>query len=201
MEAKLDDYRDQIEEWMEKVCRDIANIYSIGHGNKTFDEFLSILQAYEITCLVDIRSYPHSKRNPHFNIDTFAAELAKVGISYVWLKELGGFRKQGLEAKSPHVALKSQGFRNYADHMFTDVFKQGIDKLVSLRGKGRVSFMCAETLPFRCHRWLLSDYLVSNNVEVVHIIDENKTMVHRLSRYATVRNGHVVYDRLEGEQV
>lgn len=176
-------------------------IYSIGHGNKTFDELLSILQAYEITCIVDIRSYPQSKRNPHFNKDTLAAELSKANISYVWVKELGGYRKKGLGSHSPHVALTSKGFRNYADHMLTDAFKQGIGELLSLGEKRRVSFMCAETMPFRCHRWLLSDYLVSNNVEVVHIIDENKTIMHRLSKYATVRDGHVVYDRLEDEQL
>jgi uncharacterized protein (DUF488 family) len=169
-------------------------IYSIGHGNKTLYLFFSILRAYEITCVADIRSYPHSKRNPHFNEQTLEKELAEAQISYVWLKELGGFRKKGLGSASPHVVLRSQGFRNYADHMFTDVFKEGVERLLSVGREGKTALMCAETLPFRCHRWLLSDYLVSHDIQVLHIIDEHKTMIHTLSRHVTIRNGNVVYD-------
>jgi uncharacterized protein (DUF488 family) len=169
-------------------------IYSIGHGNKTLRELLSILHAHEITCVADIRSYPHSKRNPQFNEQTLEKELAEAHISYVWLKELGGFRKKGLGSASPHVALRSQGFRNYADHMFTDAFKEGVERLLCLGREGKTAVMCAETLPFRCHRWLLSDHLVSNSIQVLHIIDEHKTMIHTLSRHATIRNGNVVYD-------
>ena len=169
-------------------------IYSIGHGNKTLDEFLSILHAYKIASVADIRSYPHSKRNPQFNQQALEKELAKAHISYLWLKELGGFRKTGLGSASPNVALRSQGFRNYADHMFSDAFKDGGERLLCVGRKGKTAVMCAETLPFLCHRWLLSDHLVSNNIQVLHIIDERKTMIHKLSRHATIRNGNVVYD-------
>ena len=119
-------------------------IYSIGHGNKTLDEFLSILHANKIASVADIRSYPYSKRNPQFN-------------------------QQALE-------------------------KEGGERLLCVGRKGKTAVMCAETLPFRCHRWLLSDHLVSNNIQVLHIIDERKTMIHKLSRHATIRNGNVVYD-------
>ena len=169
-------------------------IYSIGHGNKPLDEFLSILHAYKIESVADIRSYPYSKRNPQFNQQALKKELPKTNISYLWLKELGGFRKTGLGSASPNVALRSQGYRNYADHMFSNAFKEGGERLLCVGRKGKTAFMCAETLPFRCHRWLLSDHLVSNNIQVLHIIDERKAMIHKLSQHATIRNGNVVYD-------
>ena len=98
------------------------------------------------------------------------------------------------------MVLKSQGFRNYADYMLTEAFKENIDKLLQLAHGGNTCIMCAETLPFRCHRWLLSDYLVANQVEVVHIIDKKKAECHKLSRYARVQAGNVFYDCGEPEQ-
>ena len=107
-------------------------VYTIGHGNKGFDELVEILTRYEIQTLVDIRSYPQSKRNPHFNRQSLEVELPRAGIAYEWFEALGGYRKKGVGAQSAHVALKSQGFRNYADHMLTKAFKECIDELLSL---------------------------------------------------------------------
>ena len=171
-------------------------VYTIGHGNKPFGELVEILRRYEIETLVDIRSYPQSKRNPHFNRQSLEVELPRVGIAYEWFKALGGYRKNGFGAQSPHVALKSQGFRNYADHMLTKAFKESIDELLSLIHGKNTCLMCAETLPFRCHRWILSDYLAANGIKVIHLIDMKKTSSHKLSEYATVRGGDVFYDRV-----
>lgn len=206
-------------------------IYTIGHGNKPFDELVDMLKTYHIRTLVDIRSYPGSRRNPHFNREVLESKLPQARIAYEWFKGLGGYRKDGLGAASPHVILKSRGFRNYADYMLTKAFKENTDKLLRLastcppslslrhasrnlpapalqrqagsaeangrrrggRG-GNTCIMCAETLPFRCHRWLISDYLVANQVEVVHIIDAEKTAHHRLSGYARIHGGNVFYD-------
>ena len=104
-------------------------IYTIGHGNKAFDELADILKTYHIRTLADIRSYPGAKRNPHFNREALEASLPQVGVAYEWFKGLGGYRKNGLGPGSPHVVLRSQGFRNYADYMLTEAFKENIDKL------------------------------------------------------------------------
>ena len=175
-------------------------LYTIGHGNKAFDDLAGILKTHEIQTLVDIRSYPQSQRNPHFNRETLQAELPQAGIAYEWFRGLGGYRKKGLGAKSPHVALKSQGFRNYADHMLEETFKEDINRLFSLIHSGNTCLMCAETLPFRCHRWILSDYLAAHGVDVVHLIDIKKSSRHKLSEYARIEGGNVFYDRVASAQ-
>jgi uncharacterized protein (DUF488 family) len=174
-------------------------IYTIGHGNKGFNELVDVLKAYHIQKLADIRSYPGSKRNPHFNRETLENSLPQASVSYQWFKGLGGYRKNGFGAESPHVILKSQGFRNYADYMLTETFEENIDKLLQFASSGNTCMMCAETLPFRCHRWLLSDYLVANQVEVIHIIDVRRSESHKLSRYARVQAGSLFYDCVEGK--
>ena len=174
-------------------------VFTIGHGNKSLEEFVSILEACRTEILADIRSYPKSKRNPHFNADALKATLSQKGIAYLWVKALGGFRKKGLGAASPHHVLRSVGFRNYADYMMTDTFKENVDGLLESARGGRVCIMCAETLPFRCHRWLISDYLVARGIEVIHIVSPVKTQTHKLSRYARIDGENVVYDREEGE--
>ena len=171
-------------------------IYTIGHGNKPYDTFVAILKTYHIQALVDIRSYPMSRRNPHFNREALENDLTKAGVAYEWFKGLGGYRKNGLGTRSPHVALKSQGFRNYADHMLSRAFQEDIHILLQIARRGNTCIMCAETLPFRCHRWLLSDYLIgrSRGVEVIHIIDAKKTERHTLSKHARIQAGNVFYD-------
>ncbi len=180
---------------------ELRTVYSIGHGNRSLPELLSILKVHGITCAADVRSYPHSARNPHFNREVLETALPEAGISYVWLKELGGYRKKGLGAASPHVAVESEGFRNYADHMSTPEFRGGVARLLDLAKNAKLAFMCAETLPFRCHRLFLSDYLLVQGVTVLHIVDEAKTMAHELSKLARVHDGAIIYDRTAPEQL
>jgi uncharacterized protein (DUF488 family) len=104
-------------------------LYSIGHGNRDSETLLALLQDQGIKFLADVRSYPSSKRNPHFNQENLQRAFNEAGISYTWLPELGGFRRTGLGNSSPHVALKRPGFRNYADFMATEPFRGGVDKL------------------------------------------------------------------------
>jgi len=113
---------------------------------------------------------------------------------------LGGYRKRGLGPESPHVSLKSQGFRNYADHMVTRTFRENIERLLTFVRSGNACLMCAETLPFRCHRWILSDYLTANGVKVIHLIDIDKTSNHKLSAHARVEGSEVFYDRVTPTQ-
>ena len=173
----------------------------MGHGNRHIEIFTNLLEEYRIAHLADIRSYPSSQRNPHFNQENLQRALKLGHISYTWFPELGGFRSTGLGNSSPHVALKSTGFRNYADYMATEPFRGGVDKLIRLAGSGPTCFMCAETLPQRCHRSLLSDYLLVQGFRVIHILDSQRTLSHKLSPFATVTEGRLIYNRSEPQQL
>ncbi|MFP3871033.1 MAG: DUF488 family protein [Syntrophobacteria bacterium] len=177
-----------------------ASLYSIGHGNRSFELFLALLQFFKIEQLADIRSFPGSKRNPHFNRENLEKMLGPAGISYSWLPDLGGFRKKGLGPNSPHLALVSAGFRNYADYMDTEPFQAAVGKLQQLANTGGTCFMCAETLPQRCHRLLVSDYLCVQGIQVIHILDRKRSIVHKLSKTARVEQGHIIYDRSGSRQ-
>ncbi len=156
---------------------------------------MALLDNFQIKNLADIRSYPSSKRNPHFNRENLERLLNKAGISYTWFPDLGGFRRTGLGGESPHVALKSPGFRNYADYMATESFHVAADRLSRLASLGPTCFMCAETVPQRCHRSLLADYFLVLGIETIHIIDSRRTAVHQLSPLATVSENRILYNR------
>jgi uncharacterized protein (DUF488 family) len=158
-------------------------------------ELIAALEAHRIEVLADVRSFPTSARFPHFNQASLAAELPRADIRYQALgKLLGGYRKK-TRPDSPHTALHSAGFRNYADHMEGEEFRSGIKKLLKLAEKKRVAYMCAERLSWRCHRSLISDYLTALcGVEVIHIHDEKKTEPHRLHRTARLTSGRLLYD-------
>ena len=171
--------------------------YSIGHGNRDSETFLALLQDHGIKFLADVRSYPSSKRNPYFNRETLEHTVGKAGISYTWFPELGGFRRTGLGNKSPHIALKSTGFRNYADYMATEPFRDAMPWLSHLANLGPTCIMCAETLPQKCHRTLLADYLLMQGIETIHILDGNRNTVHQLSSLATVSKNRIIYNRTQ----
>lgn len=170
-------------------------LFTIGHSTRALEELLGALRAHQIEILCDVRSFPASGRHPQFNRDSLTAALPGAGIAYHWLgKDLGGYRKK-TRADSPHTALRSPGFRNYADYMETDDFQRGVRELLELAASQPTAYMCAEQLWWRCHRSLLSDYLtVVCGVEVVHIFDQRKTEPHRLSKFARVQDGRLVYD-------
>lgn len=173
-------------------------IYSIGHSTRSAAEFLALLIQERIGLLADIRSLPSSKRLPHFGREALSAELAPNGIAYEWLGDaLGGYRRQN-DPDSPHTALRSPGFRNYADHMASAEFSRGIDRLIQLASQADTAFMCAERLWWNCHRSFVADYLTAcRGVEVLHILERGKTEPHRLHRTARVSGGRLVYDRPE----
>ncbi len=154
-----------------------------------------MLQAHRIEALTDVRSLPTSARHPHFNRENLESELPRTGISYHWLgPTLGGLRKKA-RADSPHTALRSPGFRHYADHMEAEAFRNGIEELLALVAQKRTACMCAERLWWRCHRSLISDYLSAVcGVEVLHIHDEHKSEPHRLHPTARLAGDRLVYD-------
>lgn len=175
----------------------MATIYTIGHSTRSLAELTSALQAHHIETLVDIRAFPMSRRLPQFNQDSLKEALPAAGIAYVWMKSLGGYRKRTLE-ESPNIALRNDSFRNYADHMLSAEFEQAMSELLRLAEKGRTAYMCAERVYFRCHRMLVSDWLVAHGHEVLHIDDEKPAKPHKLTAEARMIDGRLLYrgDRL-----
>ncbi len=170
----------------------MPTLYTIGHSTRTLDDLLSALKAHSIETLVDIRAFPTSRRLPHFNRESLERELPRQGIHYVWMKALGGYRKK-TRADSPHTALRSAGFRNYADYTLTAEFVQAIDDLLRIAQHSRTAYMCAERLYFRCHRMIVSDWLVAHGHDVLHIDAEGPPRPHKLTSEARMIDGQMIY--------
>ena len=167
-------------------------IWTIGHSTRTIDEFVSLLQANQIRLLVDVRSLPGSKRYPQFNKEALADSLGKTGIRYEHFPELGGRRKAKPESKN--TAWRNASFRGYADYMETEEFRKGVERLLDLAANaGQAAIMCAEAVWWRCHRALISDYLKVRGIEVMHILDSNKTEPHPYTSAARIVNGRLSY--------
>lgn len=175
----------------------MATLYTIGHSTRSLDELLEALQAHQIQTLVDIRAFPMSRRLPQFNRDSLEQTLPAAGIRYLWMKALGGYRKKVLD-ETPHIALRNKSFRNYADYMLTPEFEQAISELVALAENTRTAYMCAERVYFRCHRMLVSDWLVAHGHEVLHIDATGPVRSHKLTAEARMIDGRLIYrgDRL-----
>jgi len=175
----------------------MANLFTIGHSTRTLEELIKALQAHSIDTLVDIRSFPMSRRLPHFNRESLERTLPEAGIRYIWMKELGGRRKKIL-AESPNIALRNDSFRNYADYMLTPEFEQAAAQLINLAQISRTAYMCAERVYFHCHRMMVSDWLVAHGHEVLHIDDAKPAKLHSLMKEARVESGKLIYkgDRL-----
>jgi len=175
----------------------MATLFTIGHSTRTLEELIQALQAHAIATLVDIRSFPMSRRLPHFNRESLEQTLPQAGIEYIWMKELGGRRKKSLPY-SPNIALRNDSFRNYADYMLMPEFEQAIVRLIEIAERSRTVYMCAERGYFRCHRMLVSDWLVAHGHEVLHIDDAKPATPHKLMAEARVEDGKLIYrgDRL-----
>ena len=169
-----------------------TTLYTIGHSTRTLDELVSALKAHGVETLVDIRAFPMSRRLPHFNRETLENELPKRGIRYVWMKALGGYRK-ATRNDSPHIALRNVSFRNYADYTLTPEFDAAMDELLGIAQRSRTAYMCAERVYFRCHRMIVSDWLVAHSHEVLHIDAEGPTRPHKLTAEARIVDGRMIY--------
>ena len=175
----------------------MAVLYTIGHSTRTNEELVGALQAHQVQTLVDIRAFPMSKRLPQFNRDSLEQSLPAAGIRYAWFKALGGYRKKILE-ESPNIALRNQSFRNYADYMLTPEFERAMSDLIALAERSRTAYMCAERVYFRCHRMLVSDWLVAHGHEVLHIDASGPVKPHALTAEGRIVDGRLIYrgDRL-----
>ena len=169
-------------------------LYSIGHWNYSLERLLGLLAQHRIEVLVDIRRFPASRKFPHLNQQSLAAALPDAGMEYHWLEALGGRRRS--EKGGPaslNVGLRNESFRNYADYMLTDEFRQGVKKLLEIAVRKRTAIMCAEAVFWRCHRRLVSDFLLANGVTVQHIMPSGELHAHTLTSGAKVEDGEVTY--------
>jgi uncharacterized protein (DUF488 family) len=166
-------------------------IFTIGHSTRSSDELAALLREHAIGLLADIRRFPGSKRYPHFASEAMAAWLPENGIAYIHMAELGGRRKPLPDSRN--TAWRNEQFRAYADYMATDEFRAAIEKLLALGEEKRVAVLCAEAVPWRCHRNLVADELVRRGIEVIHITGRNATQPHVMNQHARVEGDHLVY--------
>ena len=167
-------------------------LFTIGHSNHPLDQFLAILAQHKIEALVDIRRFPGSRKHPHFNRDNLAASLKKAGIDYHWQEALGG-RRSKRKGESPNPGLRNESFRNYADYMLTQEFREGVDALLEVARQKKTAFMCAEGLYWQCHRRLVSDFLLANGLTVQHIMPNGELRPPPLTEGAKTVEGTVTY--------
>lgn len=166
-------------------------LWTIGHSTRSSEEFLLLLQSHDIQRLIDIRRYPGSRRYPHFHSAALANSLPGAGILYEEMPRLGGRRTA--RSDSPNDGWKNASFRGYADYMQTEEFDQALDELMAQGEHERAAIMCAEAVPWRCHRSLVADALVVRGWEVIHILGAGQAKPHQLTTFAMLHDGRLIY--------
>jgi uncharacterized protein (DUF488 family) len=169
-------------------------VWTIGHSTRSEDELIELLRVHGVRILVDVRTVPRSRHNPQFDRDRLPAALERAGLAYRHEPSLGGLRKP--RPDSPHTGWRNASFRGYADHMDTAEFQASLDALVALAEQGRVAIMCAEAVPWRCHRSLIADALTARGVPVRHIVSKTVAQSHRLTPFCRVVDGRPSYPGL-----
>lgn len=168
-------------------------LFTIGHSTHSIERFIELLQQDRIAALVDIRRFPSSRNCPQFNQTELAGALKEHGIEYHWLEALGGRRPKVKNATSANAGLRNESFRNYADYMQTEPFRQGIVELADIADTKRTAIMCAENVFWRCHRRLVSDYVVAQGGMVEHIFPNGEVKPHEPTEGVVMQNGNVTY--------
>ena len=166
-------------------------LWTIGHSNRPLADLLTMLQAHAVDVLADVRTVPRSRHNPQFNRETLPAELAAAGIEYRHLPGLGGLRHPRKD--SINTGWRNDSFRGYADYMQTEEFEANLEELLRLAAERRVAIMCAEAVPWRCHRSMISDAVTARGGEVRHIMSAEKAEPHRMTSFARVDGVRVTY--------
>ncbi len=168
-------------------------IYTLGHSNRTFKAFLEILKHYDIQCVIDVRRWPSSRKFPHFGRDYLLMNLPRHGIEYVWLGYALGGKRGYVKGAEKYRCFKAEGYRNYAALMESREWKEAFDILMLIAKSKLSAIVCAERLPWRCHRKLISDALLVNGFKVIHILGINNTIEHKLTKCAKVLDGKLMY--------
>jgi uncharacterized protein (DUF488 family) len=166
-------------------------VYTIGHSTRTLEEFIQLLKTYGVTLLVDVRTVPRSRHNPQFNKETLPGSLKPEGVRYIHMPEIGGLRRP--KRDSVNLAWRNMSFRGYADYMQSREFTDNLLKIMALARENCLALMCAEALPWRCHRSLISDALVLRHVKVQHIISASSIITHELNEMAQVEGTKITY--------
>jgi uncharacterized protein (DUF488 family) len=179
------------------MAESAATIWTIGHSTRSADDFVALLRAHQIDCVVDVRHFPGSRRYPHFGKAQLAKTLEGTGIEYHHLVELGGRRRP--KPDSENSAWRNDAFRGYADYMQTKAFANGIAQLLGLARTKRTAIMCAEAVWWRCHRGLIADYLKARGHKVLHIQSASKAEEHPFTSAASIVNGKLSYRAMPAE--
>ena len=168
-------------------------VWTLGHSTRPIDEFIGLLRAHQIRLLVDVRTVPRSRYNPQFNTDTLAQSLLDAGLRHRHLPELGGLRKP--KKDSVNDGWRNASFRGYADYMQTDEFVKALEELMLESRLQPTAIMCAEAVPWRCHRSLIADALVIRGWDSLHIMSETKADPHQLTSFAHLEKGSLTYPK------
>ena len=169
----------------------MQTIYTIGHSTRTIEQFLALLNAHEVQVVVDVRTIPKSRRNPQFGQDMLAPALKEAGIGYMHLGKLGGLRRAS--RNSVNTGWQNSSFRGYADYMATAAFREGLEELKAVAEKQRGALLCAEAVPWRCHRSLIADALTVQGWQVLHISSKKTARPHELTPFLKVEDGKITY--------
>jgi uncharacterized protein (DUF488 family) len=166
-------------------------VFTVGHSTLAIERFIALLQTYGIECLVDIRTIPRSRHNPQFNDTALANSLTAQHLEYVHMQALGGLRRAHKD--SPNTRWRNGGFRGYADYMQTEEFQDALGALIHMSRQKRVAIMCAEAVPWRCHRSLVADALSVRGIPVVEVLSESSYRMHKLTPFAQVEGVRITY--------
>jgi uncharacterized protein (DUF488 family) len=166
-------------------------VLTIGHSTRPIGQFIALLKAHEVSRVLDVRTIPRSRFNPQFNADSLSASLQAAGIGYSHLPGLGGLRHT--TAAAVNLGWRNASFRGFADYMQTPEFEQALDDLIQLAKKDRIALMCAEAVPWRCHRSLIADALLVRGIRTEDILSPTRRQVHALTPFAKVRGATITY--------
>lgn len=176
---------------MRKVKTEMPDVMTIGHSTRTWKDFLDLLRAHHVKRVIDVRSIPRSRHNPQFNRETLSTKLRAARIGYVHLQKLGGLRHARCD--SPNLGWRNTSFRGFANYMQTSEFEAGLNRLMKLAGQKRSAIMCAEAVPWRCHRSLIADALTIRGIRVDDIMSMKSSQVHSLIPFARVQGHRITY--------
>lgn len=166
-------------------------VFTVGHSTRSLDDFITLVRSHGVTLVVDIRTVPKSRRNPQYGEDSMRVELPRSGVAYTRIAGLGGLRKA--RPDSPNTAWRNLSFRGYADHMQTAEFAEALDTLLDLTREHTVTVMCAEAVPWRCHRSLLGDALLARGISVADIMTPTVANEETITSFAVVDGTRVTY--------
>jgi len=174
-------------------------IYTIGHGDKTFVKFVEMLHSFDIDHLVDVRSFPGSRKFPWFGKNEMSYYLPLMGISYSHMPELGGFRKKHVCSCDDNAGWRLASFRNYADYcLYEKDFEEGIERLKTIAEKEKTAYMCSESVPWSCHRSIISDYMDRvHGWKVTHIIGKEKSICNKIHDHAILKDNKLIYPKID----